>query len=188
MSYNFKASQDVDNCISEAIDSISELSNKYLKDIKVKFNIVFDLSSRVGCDDKPITDEELEQVLMELPLELFDISERISQYKTSIQYLKLKNKSVEISTKEENMMLDTPLSAAEMKCVVDNAKMENDISILVLNHVVDVIEHYISFSRELIMSAKKIWTARRDTETVNPIVENDYTADLPVIDKQSYIK
>ena len=57
---------------------------------------------------------------------------------------------------------------------------------IVYNCVIDKVEHQLSFSKELIMGAKKVWDARKRTEQpVIPEVNN--LPDYQPIKKQTYI-
>ena len=57
---------------------------------------------------------------------------------------------------------------------------EDKILILAYDNLITRVEKEMSYSRELIMSAKKIYDARRNTEQSNPVSEvNSKQNDLP---------
>ena len=120
----------------------------YDKEFSEQFISVQKMFKRYKSSDKPITDTELEDILTGLPLELFSIAEKLNSLRLSEQVVKLKSRDKKITPelKEEYAILDSVYSS-----------------------VIERVENQISFSRELIMGAKKIWDARRKTESMNPV-------------------
>ena len=113
----------------------------YLKEVKELYTQVQD-SDRVS-----LSDISLEWILTTLPLNLFTVSENLNDLRLRIEVLKLKSKE-----------------KAEDKAAV----LEYQILRAIYESVVSRVENELSFSRELIMGAKKIWDARRRAET--PVV------------------
>lgn len=114
-----------------------------------------------------ITDAELEWIITSLPLELMAASDALSQFKQHNEIIKLTIKQRKNQTQEE----------------IDN---EYRLMSIVYNCVINKVEHKLSFSKELIMGAKKVWDARKRTEQpAIPEVNNlpDYTP----IKRQQYI-
>ncbi len=102
-----------------------------------------------------ISDSELERILTDLPLELFNVSEVLSNYKLHSEIAKLQTKQ------------DMKLKLSEDDDTVEYDKLVQSV----YTSVIARVESEISFSREFIMVLKKLWDARRATESVNPVKE-----------------
>lgn len=132
--------------IIEEMEEVNEIADSiYHKLVGDYFDTVIKLSERFRSNTLPITDTELEEVLTLLPLKLFQVSEALSKAKLTHEGVKLKTKECE---KEKE--LDYKLTAA------------------VYSSVIARIEKELSYSREFVMSSKKIWDSRRDAE-ISPI-------------------
>ena len=145
-------------------------SNLYNKYFGQYFHIQKELYRRVQDTDKPITDEELETVLTDLPLELIEVSEALSKFQISQEVVKLR-------AKEESA-----------KDTSDDIK-EYELMSKIYTAVNERVSKKVSFSRELIMSCKKIWDRRKDTDNVTPIGPIDTS--LPEYtppSKQTYVR
>lgn len=142
------------------------------------------LYKRLQSNSQPITDSELEDILTNLPLHLFSASEQLSKLRMKHEVVKLKNK--ELSSKK------TSGYASSTEDTSASSAIENQLMSSAFLTVIERVEKEIAFSRELIMSAKKIWDSRRRTDSVNPVNEISIPDDLPeykqVPSKQSYIK
>lgn len=141
----------------EAADSlVDEIYNKYFAE---RFKRISDLEVAFRNTDTPITDEQLEQIITAVPMDLYMISSNLAQFKQHHEIVKLTNKQRKKSKLEEDIDVEYQLMA------------------IVYNSVIDRVESQISFTKELIMGAKKIWDARRRTDNANPI--KDTYVDLP---------
>lgn len=134
---------------------------------------------------KPVTDEELEQILTEIPLQLFSVSEALSTFKLGLEVIKL---DIKERSRRINEHSDTAAKQAELSSLA-----EDRIFLMAYGSIVERVEHEISFSRELIMSAKKIWDSRRKTDAVLPVSPGDYSNSLPeynpdIGNRRTYIK
>ena len=107
-----------------------------------------------------ISDGELEEVLSSLPLQLYSVSESFSKFKLSSEIVKLRIKDLEAESR---------LKKEYIPELTDNKVLQSVYSIIVAR-----VEKEISFTREFIMVAKKIWDARRATEQVSPIAAKNY--------------
>lgn len=142
--------------------------------------------TRLDSKLHPITDEELNWILIDLPVKLFDVSERLSAFKMKCETLKLllkkKESDVAADAKEEGY------KASDIKTIVSSETIEDRLLINAYSSVISRVESEIIFSKELIMSGKKIWTARRDADSSNPVAE--VQSDLPEyqIKGKDYIK
>ena len=152
--------------ISEDIDAVDqyaeELYKKYFGDY---FITQKRLNESMKNGLKNITDGELEQILTSLPLELFEVSEKLNKLKLNQEVIKMKTKEKEIEIQNNNKNL----SDSKRKEKATEFTLEYKLMSAVYNSVLSRVESEISFSRELIMSAKKLWDRRSHTESVNPI-------------------
>lgn len=109
-----------------------------------------------------ISDTSLEWILTYLPLELFSVAEQLSKLKIKQEIIKL-----HIREKEDEFMAnlaDSDLSQTAKKEMTAKYLAPDKLLVDVYASITDRVGREISFSRELIMSAKKIWDARRAAE------------------------
>lgn len=164
--------------MQEDIDSVktwtTELYDKYFSQY---FEYQRELYDRLESKEHPVTDEELEWILTSLPLELFSVSEQLSQFQLSQEVIKLRVKQ----TEKDKIKLSTESSETKRKEDASYQMLEHKLLLTVYDSVIDRVSREISFSRELIMSAKKIWDARRRTDGSNPVSETvpDNDSELP---------
>lgn len=135
-----------------------------------------------------ITDEKLEWILTYLPLELFSVAEQLSRMKTAQEVIKLR-----IREKEEDFissLTDSDLSQTAKKEMASKYTAPDKLLVDIYSTIADRVSREISFSRELIMSAKKIWDARRAAEgpVIGGIKESDVLPEYVPEGKQQYIK
>jgi len=146
----------VGNVPTEYVDDVEDVKNwcneTYDKEFGGYFGTLRKLYQRMQSSTVPITDEELQEILIDAPLYLFSVSEKISAFRIQLELVKLKIKSKQRDDKSADVFEDT-------------------LYVRVNEIVLDRVEREISFSRELIMGAKKIWDSRRRTDAVNPIGE-----------------
>ena len=158
------------------IDSVNEwvdeIYNKYFSGY---FADQHEYYKRLKSKDRPITDAELEDILTTMPLELFSVSEALSQFKISEEVVKLKVKETEI----ENFKNSQQSSETKRKEEAANSVLEHKLLITVYEAVAERVGKEISYSRELIMGCKKIWDGRRATDNSNPVGNVVNEGDLP---------
>lgn len=166
--------EDIESVVSWCSDIYDGKFAEYFLNARVLFE-------RVQSKTHPITDDELSQILIDLPMKLFDVSEVLNQFRLSYEVVKLRNKQKESDLIKSSSETTAPKrkSDAELQMIPDK------LLVTAFDSVITRVENEISFCRELIMSAKKIWDARRKTEQVNPISE---VSDLPEYNVKSYIK
>lgn len=104
--------------------------------------------------DIVISDKELEWILITLPLNLKSVSSALAQFKQHNEIVKLKIKQ----RKGKDVDVDEELDA------------EYKLMAIIYAAVITRVESEISFSKELIMGAKKVWDARRNSE-IAPVGE-----------------
>ena len=129
---------------------VSEIYDKYFAPY---FKKEIEMHTRFQDTDVPVTDKELEWIITSLPLDLFSVSNALAQFKQHNEIVKLKIKQRKKQDSEDG--LD------------EEYKLMN----IIYTSVITRVEQEISFSKELIMGAKKVWDARRHSEQSNPISE-----------------
>jgi hypothetical protein len=134
----------------------------YFKDVRSLFK-------RVQSEVRPITDEELSQILINLPMTLFDVSEKLNEVKVAHEVVKLKVKQ----QKAEYIKNSTAKTATAKEAEAELAVTESKIMQAVYHTIINRVENELTFAKELIMSAKKIWDGRRKTEQSNPVSVNN---------------
>ena len=135
--------------------------------------------TRMEKTSTPITDSELEWVLTSLPMELFSISEKLNQLRLQSEFVKLKNRRDKRQADEISRAIQ---KHEDVSSRIQNPEYDEIGASLVseaLSSVIRRIENEISFSKELIMGAKKIWDSRRRAEGSNPVGEVVPGEDLP---------
>lgn len=154
--------KEMDEDVQSVIDWCDELYD-------INFSSFFqgqrDLFKRLQSKTHLITDEELEWILTSIPLQLFTVAERLSQIKITQEVIKMKNKKDTIDKINES----TQSTQTKKKEEAEYLMLEHKLVDTVYSSIINRVENEISFSRELIMSAKKIWDRRRQTENINPI-------------------
>lgn len=131
----------------------------YDKKFSRYFQNIVSLRSRLESKSRSITDEELEAILTSVPIDLFSVAEVLNQFRLSQEVVKLKVKADEKSDTDHDSM-DHILAGKILQASYAS--------------VISRVESEISFSRELIMGAKKIWDGRRKAEESNPVNEHTY--------------
>lgn len=163
-----KTAQDI-NDVNEWAE---EEYNKYFSDY---FKGEVELFNKMRTVKSPITDEELEWVLTDLPLELFSVSQQLSKLKTAQEVIKLKIKE------QERDYVQSHTEGSETKRKEEAALLtaEDRLLVTVYDSIIDRVNRQMTFSKELIMSGKKIWDARRADGIPLPEVSIGPSADLP---------
>lgn len=137
----------------------------YFQEIRTLYNTLSDKQEQ-------ISDTILEQILTDIPLSLFTVSERLNTLRTNCEVGKLKMREHEALVRQtlfDEYTKDCGYSKSDIPAMVRDSVINDQIVIVALNGVINRVENEISFSRELIMSAKKIWDRRKNTENVNPV-------------------
>lgn len=146
-----------------------------------------ELFERLNSVSHPITNDELQWILIELPIRLFRVAEQLSSFRVSYEVAKiaLHQREAEVMSDEQTIHM----KSAERKEYAQYMTSGDRLLIMLHASIIERVEREISFSRELIMSAKKVWDSRFKTDTVNPVSEPD--EDLPTYSSKkpkSYIK
>ena len=148
------------------------------------FEPIARLFERMQSKDVPITDAELSEILIDLPLTLFSVSESLNKMRLNYEVVKLKQKQNEYEISQDP---NTPTK--HKSDYVASKMLEHKLLILAYTTIINRVESEISFCRELIMGAKKIWDGRKRGELVNPVSPTSESAEsLPEYHGKSYIK
>ena len=153
-----KALESLQEDFDAADNMVDDIYNKYFASY---FKKELEMHARFWDADRLITDKELEWIITSLPMELFSVSYALAQFKQHNQLVKLKIKQ------RKGQDVDDPTLDDEYKLMS-----------IIYASVISRVEQEITFSKELIMGAKKVWDARRKTEQANPISE--VNKELPV--------
>lgn len=168
--------------MSDDIDAVSEWCETLYQDNFgnhfVDARVLFD---RLQSKEHPITDDELSWILLDLPIDLFDVSEVLNRFRLNFEVVKMRIKQKESEIAKNS----SEPTAAKRNAEAAMLTIEDKILMSAYSSVISRVESEITFCKELIMGAKKIWDGRRKTESVNPVapVEDE----LPEY-KNQYIK
>lgn len=164
------------NKFESDIDEVNEWSeNEYNKYFSEYFKGEVDLYNKLKQPSRSqITDTELEWILTDLPMELFAVTEQLSKLKTAQEVIKLSIKQ----TEREYVKSHTEGSETKRKEEAAALTAQDKLLVTVYDQIYERVSRQMTFSKELIMSAKKIWDARRSDGIPLPeIVTN--LSDLP---------
>lgn len=164
----------MNNCEGE-LKEISDMAEEiYQKNFSDFFKVPRELSEKLtkGSD---ISDTALEDVLITTPLKLFEGSEALNKFRLSLEVLKTRVKSnkSEISKRyvEEHKISGEKYTQAQLTQYVEEETFGDNLLVTLYDSVIKRVENEMSFTKELIMSAKKLYSAR--VENVMPIGEVD---------------
>lgn len=169
----------LDSILHDNVETLETVNSWYQKLYRDKFQKYFEnqkeLYKRMQSKSRSITDTELETILIDIPLDLFSVAEMLNTLKLQTEVLKLsiKPKIKELSQNSKESTQTKRDQDAEMQVIGDR------ILIKVYESVINQVESEITFSKELIMSAKKLWDARRRTEESNPVSPVPPSEDIP---------
>lgn len=146
-------------------------ANAYRDMFSIYFDTMTDLYNRLNSTDRPITDQELETILIDIPLDLMQASEKLTMCKTSYEAIKLSLKKKRSDLTEALKYAGDPeyKTSAAIKQAVDTRTIEDELLLLAYQSLITRVEGQISFSRELIMGAKKVFDRRKANEEVMPV-------------------
>lgn len=185
---HLKSIQSIAKLYADDIESVrkwcDDFYEKYFSEHLSGFRDAFNRLKKSG---NKITDDELETLLITLPIRLFDASEVLSGTKIALSTVRIgiKQKESKIITKCK----ESGNSAAASKEMAANSVLDDQILVYAYDSIINRVESEISFCREIIMSAKKIWDARRRTESANPVSPVESLPDFVPDDRtQSYIR
>ena len=163
--------------IEKALDNLAADSETALKFCEDSYNSHFgdyfsearDMFKRLASKTRPITNEELQWILIDLPIKLFEVSEKLNSFRVLYEVAKINLKQREIEVGSDDTAKS--MKATERKEYVAAQTAGDKIIITLYDSIIDRVEREISYCRELIMGAKKVWDSRFKTDIVNPISE-----------------
>lgn len=155
--------------------------NFYLNSFGQYLNPIHDIYEKLKLSKDKLSDDELEYILTDTPLSLFSVSYKLNDMKTDKEVLKLKIKEKKMKLKTDNVdnAEFNQLSKSEQTEFIDNELLEDNILYVAMSGIISRVETELTFARELIMSCKKIWDRRKDTDDLIPIsaIETDHLPD-----------
>lgn len=156
---------------------------------------IHNLYSKMKSKVNPISDRELEYILIALPMELFTAAEKLNKLRLDYEVIKLKNKK-KIEEFRTQYGLDCTDWDVSKTAKVDYVNRSTNLSMVDYEMIVSAYDSIIArvsneqaFAKELIMGAKKVWDSRKAAESSNPV--KPIASDLPDYDPTSgkaYIK
>lgn len=148
------------------------------------FEEMHELYARLASSTKPITDDELETILSTIPLRLYGAAERLNDLKVRIEVIKLHIKK----DKHDCLVNSEASSQTSKREEATFSVIEDELLLKVYSSLIERVEGEISASKELIMSAKKIWTSRREAENIGNAAKDVNLPDYTNLDEKQYIK
>ena len=151
----------------------------YSETFQNSFDILDRLYYRMQKEKNKISDAELEEILIDLPLNMFIVADRVTELRVQLEVTKLKNREVRenIRTQIDSSDAFSDMSKTDRKEAVARATASSMVPYELLADVyevlLDLVSNKVSFAKELIMSAKKVWTSRREAEDSMPVAEPD---------------
>lgn len=167
---------EIQEAYEKDIDAVLEYQDEiYMNMFATEFSEVQNLSDMIKKSGyKSPSDEILEIILMDVPLKLFDIAEKVNQLELTLQVLKLKLKEKKIDLKHDPEVRN--LNSTQLAEFVSVNTIEDELMISIYSKLIDKVNCQISYSKELIMSAKKLWDRRKDAESAMPVAPVDPAA------------
>lgn len=158
--------------IDAVIDYENDIYNHLFAD---EFSEILKLSDAIKQSGyRSPSDEVLELILIDVPLKLFDVAERLNQLELTLQVLKLELKEKKIQLKHCNDVQD--LNSTETSDYITSKTIEDELMICVYTKLIERVNSQVSYSKELIMSAKKLWDRRKEAESAMPVPPVDPTS------------
>lgn len=169
----------------EEFDSVVDWCDRiYYSEFDKHFSDQRELFVKLKDKSKPITDTELESIIMEVPIHMFDVAEALNNFQMKYEILKLETKRKESTLAKES----TESSETKRKEDAADKVIGDKVLLLAYSNVIARVEKEMSYSRELIMAAKKLYDRRTQVESANPISEQ-VSAGLPDYEpSKTYIK
>ena len=150
------------------------------------------LVGRLSDKEKPITDDELQTILIDIPLKLFEVSEVLNKVKLRASTIKLNIKNLEKTRFDD--LKTSGLSDTRKHEIAANSTLDDKFLLSAYESLIERVEKELSYSRELIMGAKKIWDGRRSSENGVPMAKDAQSDNIELPDynpgrsPKSYIK
>ena len=155
------------------IDAVTRYQNDvYDEMFSAEFSEVKNLSDMIKKSGyRSPSDEVLEIILMDVPLKLFDVAEKLNRLELTLQVLKLKLKEKKLDLKHSPEVRE--FNSTQLSEFLTINTIEDELMISIYSKLIDRVNCQISYSKELIMSAKKLWDRRKDAESAMPVAPVD---------------
>ena len=160
--------QDIDAVIQYQNEVYDTMFSKEFSEVKR----LSDMIKKSGY--KSPSDEILEIILMDVPLKMFDVAEKLNQLELTLQVLKLKLKEKKIELKHDEIARN--MNSTMLSEFVSENTIEDELMISIYSKLIERVNSQISYSKELIMSAKKLWDRRKEAESAMPVAPVDPAA------------
>ena len=135
------------------IEDVTEWCNTTYNELFApQFEIVRNYATRLESNVAVITDDELVKIITELPAQLFVAAESLNNLRLQYEITKLKNKQTRSVAPDTDMC-------------------DFDIVAVAYSKVIQRVENEMTYAKELIMGAKKVFDSRKSAEHSNPIAE-----------------
>ena len=171
---NFSGVMDLEKSFNEEIGGISDwVESQYNQYFAKDFEIVRNLQAAFNSETKQISDTDLERIMTELPIRMAEASEHLNSYKLKANALKLK------TSVTRNELMDTAEGGtkAEKTEAVNAALLNYDLLACAYDGIISRVDRELVYAKELIMGAKKVWTARtratEDTAQSEPPLDSE---------------
>lgn len=166
----------VESQYQQDIDAVRKYQNDvYDEMFSAEFSEVKNLSDMIKKSGyRSPSDEVLEIILMDVPLKLFDVAEKLNQLELTLQVLKLKLKEKKIELKHDENVRS--MNSSEISEFISANTIEDELMISIYSKLIERVNSQISYSKELIMSAKKLWDRRKEAESAMPVTPVDPAA------------
>lgn len=154
----------------EDMEDVYSLSKEiYDREFSEKFNLQRELLKKLNDKTIPITDADLTSILFDLPLYLFELAEILNKYRLDLEVLKanIKHKKADIIKNSSEKTATAKNEEASIALIDDN------LLVSIYSSVITRVENEMSYTRELIMSSKKIYAARQITPPIGEVDGNE---------------
>lgn len=167
----------IDNWCEELYDK--EFS-KYFKDVRKLKN---------SMENGRMSDNDLEIALTSIPLDLFEVHEKINHITAYIKFIEFNIKQ----KRHDAIKLSSATSKTAKQEDAEFETLEDELLKKCYLTVIERVESEVSYTREFIMGAKKVWSARREQEETEKSVEPTPNKDLELpeygnIVNKTYVK
>lgn len=183
--FQFEKVSTMDKKFMDEIGDITDwVDSQYRDYFWDAFSVLDELATRFESDYAPISDADLERIMTDLPLMLIDASERLNAYKLKSEAIKLKITNVEYAASEAV----SGGTKQEREKYVKASSMNYKLLQCAYSSLIDRVDRKLVYSKELIMGAKKVWTARKQADPATVAAENRDSGLDTLPDYRTYIK